>query len=540
MYNMHYYCTAMIDEEYITCKGGERFRRITKDIPYSSFESFFDRVENRGIVLESAEVAPIYGRLSLILIDPPLQLKGKDERFEIRALNNRGKNILRLFEDSHFSYASGLKVREDSITGYVERENRLVEEDRRFKQRNISYVIRTFLDFFASEDRFLGLYGVFSYDFVRLFEDIADLHDDVGIPDFNLFMPDFIVCFNHLKEHAEIMLYDFHDFDVPADEYFVLRSAEADIDGGVEVDGVIAEEQWRIRRGKPLTKREYEEMVERAKEEMRKGEIFEIVLSHSRYFKVSKAPIEIYRKFRTINPSPYLFYVNFGDECLVGASPEMFLRVEHGLVQTRPISGTIERGENPIEDYEKMMQLLNSLKEKSELDMLIDLARNDIARVCKPGVEVRDYRFVEKYSAVMHTVAHVEGMLDTAKFEPFDAFIVSLNAGTLTGAPKIAAMNLIERFEHTRRGYYGGNVGYITFSGNLDFGIIIRTAYIRDGIAEIRVGATILYDSQPENEWRETMNKGKAFFKIIEDTGGIEDGDGDGDEYEEGAQNIHG
>ena len=157
MYNMHYYCTAMIDEEYITCKGGERFRRITKDIPYSSFESFFDRVENRGIVLESAEVAPIYGRLSLILIDPPLQLKGKDERFEIRALNNRGKNILRLFDDSHFSYASDLKVSEDSITGYVERENRLVEEDRRFKQRNISYVIRTFLDFFASEDRFLGL-----------------------------------------------------------------------------------------------------------------------------------------------------------------------------------------------------------------------------------------------------------------------------------------------------------------------------------------------------------------------------------------------
>ena len=526
----------MIDEEYITCKGGERFRRITRSIPYSSFESFFDKVENRGIILESAEIAPIYGRLSLILIDPPLQLKGKDERFEIIALNKRGKNILRLFDESLFGYASDLRVREDSITGYVERENRVVEEGRRFKQRNISYVIRTFLDFFASEDPFLGLYGAFSYDFVRLFEDIADLHEDEGIPDFNLFMPDFIVYFNHLKEHAEIILYDFHDFDVPADEYFALRSAEAA--GEQRVRSKRARVRKSVRRG-IVTKREYEEMVERAKEEMRKGEIFEIVLSHSRYFKVSKAPIEIYRKFRTINPSPYLFYVNFGDECLVGASPEMFLRVEHGLVQTRPISGTIERGENPIEDYEKMMQLLNSRKEKSELDMLIDLARNDIARVCKPGVEVRDYRFVEKYSAVMHTVAHVEGMLDTAKFEPFDAFIVSLNAGTLTGAPKIAAMNLIERFEHKRRGYYGGNVGYITFSGNLDFGIIIRTAYIRDGIAEIRVGATILYDSQPESEWRETMNKGRAFFKIIEDTGGIEDGEGEDEDGEE-AQDIHG
>ena len=172
-----------------------------------------------------------------------------------------------------------------------------------------------------------------------------------------------------------------------------------------------------------------------------------------------------------------------------------------------------------------MMYLLNSEKEKSELDMLIDLARNDIARVCKPGVEVKDYRFVEKYSRVMHTVAHVEGLLDEENFDPFDAFIVSLNAGTLTGAPKVAAMNLIEKFEKSKRGYYGGNVGYITFSGNLDFGIIIRTAYIKDNIAEVRVGATLLYDSKPKREYEETIEKGSAFFKILEDM--VNEGEGD-------------
>ncbi len=522
-----------IEDEQVFCRGGVKFRRIKKHIPYSHhlFESFFDKVRERGIILESAEIAPIYGRLSLILIDPPLQILGKDNKFEILALNRRGKEILALLDESLFSYASELKMREHSITGVVERENRLFEEGKRFKQRNISYVIRTFLDFFASEDRFLGLYGVFSYDFVRLFEDLPDLHPDTGIPDFNLFMPDFIVHFNHLKEDAELLLYDFRDFECPAEDYIAMRmelekepmKEERKQNGKVKVKEKVR--RWRVREergGRAITEREYIDMVSRAKEEIRRGEIFEIVLSHTRYFKIHQPPLEIYRKFRTINPSPYLFYVNFGDECLVGASPEMFLRVEEGVVQTRPISGTIERGENPIEDYEKMMMLLNSRKEKSELDMLIDLARNDIARVCKPGVEVRDYRFVEKYSAVMHTVAHVEGVLEREKFEPFDAFIVSLNAGTLTGAPKVAAMKLIEQFEHSRRGYYGGNVGYITFSGNLDFGIIIRTAYIHDGIAEIRVGATILYDSEPESEWRETMNKGRAFFRSIEDTGGEE------------------
>lgn len=510
----------MIIEEYFKYNKKKKFRKITKSIDYNSFESFFNKVESRGVILESAEIAPIYGRLSLILIDPPVQIIGKNNNFEIIALNKRGEKILEILNEKQFRYASDLKVTPGSIKGYVEKENKLFDESKRFKQKNISYVIRTFIDFFSCKERFLGLYGAFSYDFVRLFEDIPDQHKDEGIPDFNLFLPDFIVYFDHLKEQANILLYDFYEFNMKSEKYFTERYAEIEnIPKKKQKNNEEISEPEHIRNRNLITKRDYEDMVIKAKEEMRKGEIFEIVLSHSRYFKSDRAPIEIYKKFRTINPSPYLFYVNFGEDCLVGASPEMFLRVEDGRVQTRPISGTIQRGENAIDDYYKMMELLNSEKEKSELDMLIDLARNDIARVCKPGVEVEDYRFVEKYSGVMHTVAHVEGTLDNKNFDPFDAFIVSLNAGTLTGAPKVAAMNLIEKFERSRRGYYGGNVGYITFSGNLDFGIIIRTAYIRNNIAEIRVGATLLYDSEPEKEYIETMNKGRVFFKIIEDMG---------------------
>lgn len=509
----------MITEEYFKYGKKNKFRKITKTIEYDSFDSFFDKVKDIGIILESEEIAPIYGRLSLIVIDPPIRITGKVNRFEITALNKRGKEILKLIERKKlFKYAHDLKISSDSITGFVERENKLLDESKRIKQKNISHIIRDIIKLFSCDEKFLGLYGAFSYDFVRLFEDIPNIHEDEGILDFNLFLPDFIVYFNHLKEKADIFLYDFNGFDIEPEKYFSQRYKEiGNISLKEQKDHPKTKNGVENQNRNLVPQKEFEDMVVRAKEEIRNGEIFEIVLSHSRYFEFDKALIDMYKKFRTVNPSPYLFYVNFGRDCLVGASPEMFLRVEDGLVQTRPISGTVQRGENSIDDYINMMHLLNSEKEKSELDMLIDLARNDIARVCKPGVEVKDYRFVEKYSRVMHTVAHVEGDLDDENFDPFDAFIVSLNAGTLTGAPKVAAMNFIEKFERSKRGYYGGNVGYITFSGNLDFGIIIRTAYIKDNVAEVRVGATLLYDSKPEREYMETIEKGSAFFKILED-----------------------
>lgn len=192
----------------------------------------------------------------------------------------------------------------------------------------------------------------------------------------------------------------------------------------------------------------------------------------------------------------------------------MMVRCEDGIVSLRPISGTAKRGKDSLEDHENMLALLSDPKERAELDMLIDLGRNDLSRVCEPGIEINDYRFVEKYSRVMHTVAHLSGKL-RKDCMALDALLACLNAGTLTGAPKVAAMKIIERHEQERRGYYGGTIGYLTFSGDMDTGIIIRTAHIKKRELKFQVGATLLYDSVPREEYEETLHKAAAFSEIF-------------------------
>jgi len=209
-----------------------------------------------------------------------------------------------------------------------------------------------------------------------------------------------------------------------------------------------------------------------------------------------------------------MFYFDMGDEQLIGASPEMMVRCEKGIVNLRPISGTAPRGTNSIEDHENMLKLLNCTKEKAELDMLVDLGRNDLTRVCQPNIKVSDYRFVEKYSKVMHTVTHLEGEL-RPECTAFDALISTLNNGTLTGAPKVQAMSVIEKHETQRRGYYGGAIGYLTFGGDMDTGIIIRTAHVKKDNISISAGATLVYDSDPTSEYEETMNKAAALLSVI-------------------------
>jgi len=490
---------------------GESFRKVTERLEYDRFASFFEEVRNRGLIFESAEIAPIYGRMSLLVVDPPLVLRGKDEEFSLEAINPRGERMLTLLENELFAFAQDFTRQKNRLSGRVPRENQLIDEAKRHKQPNISYAVKAILARFNCKEQSLGLYGAFAYDFIRLFEDIPYQKPPVPVDDFTLFFPDQILIADHFKEQLERHFYDFFDSQLTAPQLAQKRHEDA------QKAAPAAPPKAGLGKLNQRDQKDFEAMVKRAQEEIRQGEIFEIVLSRSQYFDCPRHPLEVYHRFRQVNPSPYMFYANFGAEALVGASPEMFIRIEDGKVTTRPISGTIARGEDTFEDYENMMALLNSIKEKSELDMLIDLARNDLSRVCKPGVKVTDYRFVEKYSKVMHTVANVEGELDRSRFEPFDALVASLNAGTLTGAPKIAAMRLIEAFEPVPRGYYGGNIGYLTFNGNLDFGIIIRTAHIKNGEAEVRVGATLLYDSDPTTEYKETEAKGRAFFHILEE-----------------------
>ena len=348
-----------------------------------------------------------------------------------------------------------------------------------------------------------GLYGAFSYDFVRLFEDLPDKHDHGTTPDFHLFLPDLIYYFDNIKEKAYLHYFNFTN-----------QSLDQRLEN-IET-GRYPKKKFSVAKLKSnFSEKKFISGVKKAKQYMKIGDIFEMVLSQNFSAQFSGSPLSLYEKYREVNPSPYMFYFNFGDNQLLGASPEMFLRVDKGIVSTRPISGTARRSLDPILDYENMMELFNSVKEKSELDMLIDLGRNDISRVCLPGVKVSDYRFLEKYSRVMHTVAHVTGRLDAKNYSALDAFIACLNAGTLTGAPKIRAMELIEEMEPERRGYYGGNIGYLTFDNQLNTGIIIRSAVIKDKKINVQAGATLLYDSEPESEHQETIAKAEALIKLL-------------------------
>lgn len=478
-----------------------------------------------GVLYESVDIAPIYGRFSLAVIDPPVIVEGKDETFRIRALNPRGQAILaQILTAADLPCCPQLRRTAQEITGTVPCERRPVAEDERLHLNNISQVIRNLLAAFRCEDRFLGLYGAFAYDFVRLFEPLPDRLPPISTQDFRLFMPDMLLSYDHMRERAVLYMYDFLNSTASASE--LLRER---LSVGLSTAPVpLYQHRLRIphKMESDLGRAAFVTAVDDAREQMRLGEFFEVVLSHSYRGRYDRSPLELYERFREINPSPYQFYVDYSDEALVGASPEMFVRVENGVVQQRPISGTMPRGTDSLTDYHNMMRLLNSEKEKSELDMLIDLARNDVSRVCEPGVSVSDYRYVEKYSRVMHTVAQVEGRLAPG-WSAFDAFIASLNAGTLTGAPKAAAMTYIALHENSRRGYYGGNVGYLTFSGQLDTGIIIRTAHLtrRTQDAEesydvaVRAGATLLYDSEPAAEYAETEAKAKALLEALDSVG---------------------
>lgn len=464
------------------------------------------KISEKNFLLESRDVSHIYGRLSLIGVDPVIEIIGKNNKVKLSALNDRGEKYLALFSENDFAVCDEIKINVDTIEAIINKNSEELEESERTGRKNIAEMIRIVLRKFKQDQKSLmGLYGAFSYDFVRLFEDLPEILADEGVADFRLCMYDNFVVFDHIKEKAEIICYRSEE----------LEAHKAALDLEHALGKKVEQENYKISDAKfDLDMTQYSKLVENAKDLARRGELFEVVYSNTLRADFNGSPFALYQKYRLANPSPYLFFYDFGDEQLVGASPEMMVRYENGVVNIRPISGTARRGKDPIEDHENMLKLLASEKERSELDMLIDLGRNDLARICEPGIEISDYRFVEKYSKVMHTVAHVSGRLKS-NFSALDALIACLNAGTLTGAPKVAAMTEIEKNENSRRGYYGGTVGYLSFSGEMDTGIIIRTAHIQNGRMSMRAGATLLYDSDPEAEYQETMNKAEAFLTTL-------------------------
>jgi anthranilate synthase component 1 len=272
-----------------------------------------------------------------------------------------------------------------------------------------------------------------------------------------------------------------------------------------------------------FTQSQFLAAVERCKEYVRSGDVIQVVLSQRFSADLKADPFDIYRSLRTINPSPYMFFLRLHDTLVVGASPEVLVRKEDDVVEVRPIAGTRPRGKTVEEDQRLERELLADPKELAEHIMLVDLGRNDLGRICQTGsVEVSELKVIERYSHVMHIVSNVRGILDSGK-NAFDTFRATFPAGTLTGAPKIRAMEIIDEMEPQRREIYGGAVGYFSFTGNMDMAIAIRTLVIHDGKIHLQAGAGIVADSCPQAEYEETINKAKGVMKAIEMAeGGLE------------------
>lgn len=372
-----------------------------------------------------------------------------------------------------------------------------------------------------------GAVGYMSYDMVRFVEELPDsTEDDLQLPDCFFMITETILVFDHVNHQIKVVANARVNGDVDAAYADAVANIEALVEKLTAVSEVQLTDNNDDRQGQPanpapelqsnFTKDAYEAVVQRAKTYIAAGDIIQVVPSQRLSRPVSVDAFDVYRALRVVNPSPYMYYLKFDAFDIVGASPEMMVRVEDGIVQTVPIAGTRPRGTTPEEDKELERMLLADPKERAEHVMLVDLGRNDLGRVCEyHTVEVTELMIVERFSHVMHIVSYVVGRL-REKFTAFDVLRACLPAGTLSGAPKVRAMEIIDELESTRRATYGGAVGYFSFSGSADTAITIRTAVIKDGTAYVQAGGGVVADSVPQNEYYETLNKARAMFTAIE------------------------
>ena len=368
-----------------------------------------------------------------------------------------------------------------------------------------------------------GAVGYFAYDAVRQLENIgAHATDDFSLPDCVLMFFNRLLAFDHLRHQIHIIATADVSQESPRRAY---DRALADIavlekklakglgPGYWKKPSPWAKAELKIHAG--TSRRDFIRAVEKCKEYIAAGDIFQVVLSQRLDFVPGVAPFDIYRALRTVNPSPYLYFLRLGDTHVLGSSPEMLVRVSGRKLEYRPIAGTHPRGRDEAEDQRLEHQMLHDEKERAEHVMLVDLGRNDLGRVSQYGsVKVRDLMYVERYSHVMHLVSALEGTL-RGDLDALDAFAACFPAGTLSGAPKVRAMQIIEALEPTRRGIYGGSVLYADFAGNLDSCIAIRTLLMQGTKAYLQAGAGIVADSDPQREFEESMNKAQAVLRAV-------------------------
>ncbi len=364
-----------------------------------------------------------------------------------------------------------------------------------------------------------GMVGYLGYEVARYFERLPSPdYDPLGLPESMLMMVDTLLVFDHISHTIKVVSHAHLDGDIEAANLQATAKIESLIDRlgqpvPPEVMPAVSSPESPV--SSNLSQTEFESRVSRAKDYIYGGDIIQAVLSQRLAKPTNASPFTIYRALRSINPSPYMYYLHLGDFYIVGASPELLVRVEDGVVSNHPIAGTRPRGKDTARDIALEEELKGDEKECAEHIMLVDLGRNDIGRIAEPGtVEVTQLMDVERYSHVMHLVSHVQGRL-RAGLSQFDALRACFPAGTVSGAPKIRAMEIIAELEPDKRGPYAGAVGYFDFAGNLDTAITIRTIVINNGIAYIQAGAGIVADSIPEGEYQECLNKAQALLSAI-------------------------
>jgi anthranilate synthase len=464
---------------------------------------------HRGIYLSSGyEYPERYSRWDVAALCPPLEIVAWGRRVEFRPLNARGEILNRMLAavlGGHPHWES-IELAGGALGGTLKPLPQLFPEEERSKQPSVFSVLRALVNEFRNKkDGRLGLVGAFGYDLLFQFDPIKLKLERGRQKDLHLFLCDDIYFMDRKKEQIEHCQYDFDYLDLSTRG---LDRAAAEVPlaalaGGSEE--IVSDH----------TPEEYIANVETVRRGMKRGDYYEVVLRQTFRAPYAGKPSELFERIQHASPSPYEFFLQFGDEQLIGASPEMFVRVEGDRIETCPISGTARRTGDPLRDAENIRELLNSAKEESELTMCTDVDRNDKSRVAVPGsVRVIGRRLIESYAGVFHTVDHVEGTLEPG-FDALDAFLTHMWAVTVIGAPKKAAAQAIEDLEKDARGWYGGAVGMLSLSGDINTGILIRTVHLRDGVASYPVGATLLYDSTPASEEQETRLKATGFFRAL-------------------------
>jgi para-aminobenzoate synthetase component 1 len=524
---------------------------LYEEIPYSSPCSIYEAfVSKNSFLLESVKGPEKIARYSFVGFDPCLILKVKNGLVEMETTREIFSNLHFKMENEKPSFPSRIKVRDklqreprkkdiDSCFRRNDEEGRVFCEQKKISVSKPLSVLKTIVKSYRQKPfEHLppfqgGIAGIFSYDFVQYLERLpSNAVDDINLPDTHFLLVDKLIAIDHLYKKCWIIVCPgveevlkgveisrHMDWAEKYDEaeYKIKEILKKVASYKLQVTNKISNFEKKIEIIYEMKKNDYMNIVKRAKEYIAAGDIFQANLSQrvSAHIK-NKSPWSLYRILSSINPSPFAAFIDFGDYQIVSSSPERLLRVRDGVIETRPIAGTRPRGKDSNEDELMRSELLLNEKERAEHIMLIDLERNDLGRVSDYGsVRVDELMITEDYSHVIHIVSNVRGSLVEGK-DCFDAIKAAFPGGTITGVPKVRCMEIIDELEPVKRGPYTGSVGYISFSGNMDLNIVIRTFVIKGGTAYVQVGAGIVADSEPEKEYYETLKKAEALIKTLE------------------------